>query len=57
MVRVRVRQSLDDPNSAPWHMIYSGQLENNYSTVALRTTVISPCSQSLLGFLDEMGFV
>ena len=57
VVQLRVRQSLSSP-SAPWHLLYCGQLDSGgeHRPTALRTLVTVPCSHSLLLFLDEMGF-
>lgn len=57
VVQLRVRQSLSAP-SAPWHLLYCGQLDSGeHRPTALRTSVSVPCSHSLLLFLDEMGFM
>lgn len=53
--KVRVRQSMDSPD-APWHLIYTGQVELS-GAVAVRTCVISACGHNLLDCLKELGFV
>lgn len=58
VTRMKVRQSLDAPG-APWHLIYTGQLElgDLHKATAVRTCIFTACSQNLMECLKELGFV
>jgi mediator of RNA polymerase II transcription subunit 18 len=55
--KLHVRQSIDQPE-APWILSYHGQMELDASKpTAVRTCVRAGCSQNLLDFLRELGYI